>query len=415
MMSHFRAACLPAALLVLWSTASVRAQVVSSPLIGQLGLERAWAMQLRVDPSRGRLAGVQLSRGLLLAHTTQGVVQALDPETGRALWTTSVGRPDYETMSPAANGKFVAIVNGSKLYLLDRLTGGQIWEQRIGGSPAAGVGIDDEQAYVPLDTGIVEAYKLIRASRSDEIPQRYSGTGGAVTAPVVVGSRVLWSVSRGFVYARVPGEDLVQFRFRMDDDASASPGYMAPYVYAASRKGTVYCLTEDTGVSIWEFAAGSSVSHPIMSIDGALYVITERGDMYRLNPQSGVQMWYQRGVARFAAAGGGKLYVIDVNGRLAALDAASGSRLGAVPIGEMQIVFPNGETDRIYLATSTGTLQCLREMATAKPLAHTRGYAIPPKPKPGEPAAADPAATGVATPADGAQPGAAAPANPFGT
>jgi hypothetical protein len=423
MKSHFRTAPLPAALLVLFSTvlfstAALRAQVVPSPLVGQLGLERAWAMQLRVDPSRGRVGDVQMSRGILLAYTTLGTVQAIDPETGRTYWTTSVGRPDYETMSPAANDKFVAVVNGSKLYLLDRNSGGLIWEQRIGGSPAAGVAISTEFAFVPLDTGIVEAYRLVRTRRLDEIPQRYSGTGGAVAAPLAAGNRVLWAVTQGFVYSRVAGDELVQFRFKMDDDASITPSSMPPYAYAASRKGTVYCLSEAGGVRIWDFAAGDSISHPIITIDGGLYVITEKGDMYRLDPKTGVPIWYQRGVARFASAGSGKLYVVDIYGRLAAIDAASGARLGAVPIGEASLVVANSETDRIFLFTPTGTLQALHEMSAGKPLVHTPGYAIPPPAKPGAPAAegaptdgAVPPATPAATPADPA----ATPANPFGT
>jgi len=415
MISHFRKASLPAALLVLLSTHAVRAQVASSPVVGQLGLERAWAMQLRVDPTRGRISGVQLSRGVLLSHTTLGAVQTVDPETGRSLWTTSVGRPDYETQAPAANDKYVAVVNGSKLYLLERKSGAHIWEQRIGGSPAAGVAISDELVFVPLDTGIVEAYNLVRTRRLDEIPQRYSGAEGAVATPLVAGNRVLWSVGRrGFVYSRQAGDDLVQFRFQMDDEASVSPASMPPFVYAASRKGTVYCLAEKTGAVIWTFAAENSVSHPIMTIDGALYVITETGDMFRLNPLTGLQMWYQRGVARFASSGTGKLYVVDTGGRLAVLDAATGSRLGAVSIGEASVVVPNGETDRIYLGTTTGMLQALREVSLTKPLAHTPGYAIPPKPKDGAPA------TDAGAPADGGTPAAtppaaATPANPFGT
>jgi outer membrane protein assembly factor BamB len=421
MKSQLRTAILPAALVLLMSAPVVRAQgrssLVPSSTVAQLGLERAWAMQLRVDPLRGRVGSLHMSQGILLAHTTLGTVQAIDPETGRTLWTTSVGKPDYETMAPAANDKFVAVVNGTKLYMLDRKTGAQLWEQRIGGSPAAGLAMNAELAFVPLDTGIVEAYKLVRTRRLDEIPDRYSGSEGAVAAPEVTGNRVIWAVSRGYVYSRQAGEELVQFRYQMDDDASVSPAHMAPYVYAASRKGTVYCLSETNGVRIWDFAAGNSVSHPIMTIDGALYVVTEKGDMYRLDPKTGVPMWSQRGVSRLASAGSGKLYATDRYGRLAVFDAATGTRLGAVPIGETDIVVPNSETDRIYLATATGQVQAFHESALAKPLAHTPGFAIPPPVKPGAAPAegaapADGAAPAATTPAD---PAAAAPNNPFGT
>jgi outer membrane protein assembly factor BamB len=200
----------------------------------------------------------------------------------------------------------------------------------------------------------------------------------------------------------------------MDDDASVTPAYMSPYVYAASRRGTVYCLAETNGAVVWTFAGEHSISHPIMTIDGALYVISEKGEMFRLDPRTGYQMWYQRGILRFASAGNGRLYVVDAYGRLAVLDAATGARLGAIPIGEVGVVVANMESDRIYLATPTGMLQGLHEMALAKPLAHAPGFAIPPPPKEGAPADGAAPATTPDAPAGGT-PAAGAPANPFGT
>lgn len=392
--------------------AQVATSLVGNMQVAPLGLETMWSAMVRVDPARGRVESLQVESGLLLAQTTVGTLQAIDAETGRTWWTADIGKSSYPTLPPSGNAKYVGITNGSTLYLLERSTGAAVWQQKLGGSPCAGTAMSDERIYVPLDSGLIEAYLLDRRTGTgglfDSIPKRYSGAGGAVTAPIVVGKRVSWSVERGYVYSSEEGSQLTQFRFRTDDDVSASPVYMPPYLFAASRRGTVYGLEGVAGVEIWRLAAGSSVSHPPVAIEGALYIITETGDMLRLNPRTGAQVWYGRGVGRFVSAGNGKIYVVDPYGRLTARDAAGGAILGAAATYGFDLPCINTESDRIYLASSTGLIQALRESRQAKPLAFTAGYAIPPPPKEGEAPAADAATTGE-TPAAPAAP------NPFGT
>lgn len=396
--------------------AQLGAGIVSNSAANQLGLERTWSTQLRVDPSRGRVLGVKVEPDLMLAYTSLGTIQALDPETGRSLWTTSVGDGAYETTQPCANDKFVGVTNGSQLYLLERKSGALLWQQRVGGAPSTGVALNAEKVFVSLSTGLVEAYNLVRTTRSDELPARYSGRQGAFAPPIVARDRVLWTVPRGYVYSREISADLVQFRFQMDDDAGTPPAYMAPYVFAASRAGTVYGLDDITGAEIWRFGAEASVSHPIVTVDGALLVVSERGAMIRLNPRNGLQVWFQRGVANVLSVGSGRVYALDTFGRLAVYDLATGRNFGAMPLPTVDLPVLNAATDRIYLATSTGLIQCLRETALAKPLAHAAGFAVPPKPQPGAPPAAP--ADGTAPAADAAAPAAgaapAAPGNPFG-
>ena len=397
-------------------SAQLGAELISNPLARQLGLERAWAAYVRVDPSRGRVESVRVHRGICVVQTSQGVIQCLDAENGRAYWTSEVGKPSYPTLAPAVGDKFIGVTNGATLYLLDRATGALLWQQRLGGSPSAGPAIDGEHIVVPLDSGILESYKLEREALIDHVPQRYMGTGAAQRPPVIEGNRLLWTTPAGYVYSRELSKDVVQFRFRMNDDAVAAPLFMSPFVYAASRRGTVYCLDQESGLDVWSFSAGNSISHRLVAINGALYVVTETGDMVRLDPRTGHQVWHQVGVGRFLAQSSSRVYVVDMSGQLAVLDAASGARLGAMPIPGLELQIVNADSDRIYLGTTTGLIQCLREVQQTKPLEHVAGFAIAPEVKPG--AAPAPAPADGTAPAEAAPPaGGAAPAaaNPFGS
>jgi hypothetical protein len=403
-------------LFVVATAPTARAQsglLLGNPQVAPLGLETMWSAHVRVDAARGRVKSVQLTHGVLLAQTDQGVVQAFDPETGRSLWIASVGSPTAPTMAPSANEKFVAVTNGTTLYLLDRTNGSIVWESRCGGSPCSGSGMGETRVYVPLDGGIVESYLLVREKGVDKIPKRSSGAGGAIAAPIVVGKRASWSVAPGFVYSNEDVyEGLSQFRFRVDDDLSAAPTWMDPYLFVASRRGTVYALDDKLGSEIWRFSVGSSVSQAPIAIDGALYVINETHDVVRLDPRYGRQLWAARGVDRFVAQSVGRAYLVDMSQRLQARDAKTGLLIGAISARGFDLPSVNLETDRIYLASQYGMIQCLRETSLGKPIMHTPGFAVPPPPKPGAPAGAtDPNAA----PADpNAAPAAGGAANPFG-
>lgn len=415
--------CVASALIL--SAAEARAQVASQlvPLASarQARLENIWSTALRVDPARGRVQSIRFHSNLVFAQTSSGVVQAIDAETGRTYWTTEVGSADLETTPPSINDKYVAVTNGSNLYVLSRATGAILFVQRLGGAPSAGTAVSENDVVVPLSDGILEAYKLKRERLLDHVPQRFSGSGSPSTAPIVVGNRTIWSTPAGYVYSREIAKTIAQFRFRLDDHVDAAPAYMGPFVYAASRSGRVYAIQEEMGTEIWQFPTENAISEPIITVNGRLIVVTEKAEMFRLDPRVGSQIWYAPGVARFLSISLNRIYALDPQGSIVVLDADTGSRLTTVPTsGRFDVATLNTDTDRVYLCDSFGLLQCLRETREtsehpewAKPIYHTRGYAIPPAKKPGAPA--DPAAPADGTaPTDGATPAGGA-VNPFGS
>src|SRR5690349_15241519 len=93
-----------------------QAQFASAGLIGQreahqLGLHRAWITQVALDPTRDRLAHMQLDGPQLFVQTNKSLLQALDAETGGKMWTAQVGNREHPTSPPAVNEKLVAVTN----------------------------------------------------------------------------------------------------------------------------------------------------------------------------------------------------------------------------------------------------------------------------------------------------------------
>ena len=109
-----------------------------------------------------------------------------------------------------------------------------------------------------------------------------------------------------------------------------------------------------------------------------VYATTELGGMYCLNAKTGKQIWWAPEVLHFVAAGKQRVYAADKLGRLRILDARNGAMLDSLPTSAMPIKISNGQTDRIYLATEGGIIQCLREVEQVNPVVYNESRKPPP-------------------------------------
>jgi outer membrane protein assembly factor BamB len=379
----FACFALPAAALA----QGVSSEIVPAPLAQRYGLRRAWLTRAEVDPSRGRVAEVTLYGDVLYVQTNQAAIQAIDAETGRKLWVQHVGKPGYPAMSPAAGEEFVTSCVGSTLYVLRRSDGNLVWERRLENGPSAGVAMGADRLYVPLVNNAVVSYSLRPIRQQEE----REGAGGKRTAsppgyertlafraaamsyspPLVHDNTLAWGTADGYVYVAAADSMQPRFRFSTRGPVNAPLAIWQDRIIAASRDGYVYCMQNLRGSLRWQFSAGTPIEHQPVVTGDTVYVIPESGHMYALEVRKGRVLWSIMQIAQFLAASQDRVYVLDFASRIVCLDAASGSRLFAMPVPRMSLALVNTQTDRIYLGSRTGILQCLHEQARAEPLRHT--------------------------------------------
>jgi len=342
------------------------------------GLQRAWATRIELDPSRGRLVNLRLESGLLLAQTDQAAIHVLDAETRETLWIGHIGRPGSVTSAPTANEKYVASTSGGELFLFDRPTGRVLWSRKLQSVPIAGPAISNERVYVPLVSGMITTFRLPDPNRKDESPLEqklndnalnYRGKGVTFSPPVVTRENIVWGTDAGNIYAVKPDDLLAIYRFKARG-AVGGLMYRPPYVYATSRDGYVYAMREDKGTARWQFSIGNPIAETPMATDDGVYAIPETGGLYKLDPQTGQELWAVPGVFQFVSASPTRLYTADAAGRLLILNAKTGTRQGMISTEGLTIKVFNRENDRIYLATATGLVQCLREIGLKQPAWH---------------------------------------------
>lgn len=400
-----------AALLPRTTTAQSGDRLVTEQEASRHGLTRAWYSYAQVNPARGRIVQLTLDRDLLLALTDQGIIHAFEADGGSTRWATQFGNPDYPSLGPAANDQFVAVINGSTVYLIDRVTGTPAWQAALGGGPGDGPALSETYVFAPLINGVVKGFAL-ELREGDRHVWAYPSVGRAVTQPVVTDQSVIWPTDRGYLYVATANDPQMRFRLETHDEITTKPGYRRPLIFVGSLDGYVYAVDENTGRQQWRFSTGDPIVVTPAGIEDHVFVCSQAPTMHCLSAEDGSELWQAPHVERFVAASPERVYGMDRWSNLYILDRASGTLLGRINFRGATVPLVNQETDRLYLASPTGLIQCLHETGLEEPIR----YAPPPLPENLD--AAD-AAAGAGTPAatGEAQPETAEPATdgPFAT
>src|SRR3982750_3258905 len=111
------------AVVVLAGEARGERRLIGQDEAARLGLTRAWFTQVQLSAAHTHVERAVLEGDRLTVLTSAGVVQELDALTGKTFWTAPIGKENYPSLGPAGNEKYVAVLNGSTLYVLDRKDG----------------------------------------------------------------------------------------------------------------------------------------------------------------------------------------------------------------------------------------------------------------------------------------------------
>ena len=218
--------------------------------------------------------------------------------------------------------------------------------------------------------------------------------------------------------ARDRGEnDVVQQIWRLDDSPSAPMA--GPFQFTKELVLGVLCLVsgEVLGIDLsggtsenprYEFRAnvgGTLNRKPVIAQDG-VYVGGDNSGLARINVGSGEVDWRTPSdVDRFLAVTGDSVYARDRRGNLLQFAkglandrrAMTARPLAAVPMPEYSVPVSNDKTDRVFLASESGELICLRDNSAQSVKAKLLAPVYKPEPvkavepKPAEPMPPTPA------------------------
>lgn len=343
--------------------------LVTSERANRHGLERVWFAQVSVDAARARVTHWTLHDKELFSLSTSGTLQALDSETGATLWTVRIGAPDGVFAGPSVNSRVVAVTSGTRLYILDRKDGHVLWTQALGGAAAAAPALSERYAFVGLMNGLVEGYPV---ENLEEPVWRHQSAGRIFSSPTVTGEIVCWPTDRGFLYVAQANQPRVLFRVETNEEIVAPPAEWPPFIFVPSRDGYLYCLHELSGAELWRISTGFPIISRPAAVAEIVFVASEEPALHAVHAPTGRREWSAPGATQFAALGKARVYGMDRWGGLLILDRANGGAVGRLAMGEGTTALVNDQSDRIFLVSNTGLVQCLRERDALEPTYYRR-------------------------------------------
>ena len=324
------------------------------------------------DSVEVKVSTYDVQESTLYALTNQSVVQAINANTGETLWTTRVGKLGAPTIGLGANKQFVAVIVGSYVYCLDANDGEQLWSKKCRSAPGASPAVSEKFVYVPMINGFVEAFPFeTKGIRS----HYFVSSGRAVITPIIHTNTVAWPTDRGHLNV-APNFRTGSMFYRLKTDSvivgrATAQGSM---IYVGAIDGTAYAVNETSGSLQWKLAIGEPISHPIVPIGKDGYIITDENNLTCVHSQLGypIDSWPVRvtGIHKFLAASDERLYCLGDADEITIIDRKNGAKVGSIPALGNDIHLMNTKTDRIYIGTRSGLIQCVRELANERVIYH---------------------------------------------
>ncbi len=400
--------------------------------LARLGLEKNWSGVVPLAGPAERVLMISLSESMVFAQTNLANFHAYDAETGRYLWGMDLGSPTADAQPATVNSDRVFVTNIKDLYCLDKGTGRIIWDAKMENLPSSAVAANEEIVVVGMrsarmtgvrpgaGSGRIEAFS-VRDHSQDNPPGRSAGSflwayspNGSVTGRPIVADRVVAFGSHDHrVYVGVMmNQPTLLYRYLTGGPVSASMGTLTfthngeHVLLVPSEDNNLYAIDLFTGDTRWVFPSGAPIKQEPLVAGLNVFVINDQGSLSAIDGETGELRWTNRiGESHLLALGDSRVYLKTTDGDLMIVDRQSGRTLAdarstreraGLSLREFTITPTNWANDRLYMATPSGSLVCLREAGATQPKPlrqkspHPFGYIppegiqTPPEPPPAE-------------------------------
>ncbi len=283
------------------------------------------------EKEEGYGGGLAADGGRLYAATGYGTVVALDPKTGKSLWTKVLGVP-IRTSPTAAKGKIFVVTTEGRLYCLSATDGEEVWNRR---------GLPDRTSILSNISPAIEGKTVV-------VP--YSS--GDVTAYDIETGRPIW---RDSLAVAKHGSSL---------DSMANPGRPVianGIVYAAGNAGRMIATSKKNGERLWSKVL-ASIQTP-WPAGNMVYMVDKTGRVVAMNAKSGRIVWVKQLAEGEMWQGpilaGNRLWLVSDRGRVAGLDPKNGKVASQRDLGYRINIAPVIANGHMYILADNARLVAL--------------------------------------------------------
>ena len=354
----------------------------------------------------------------------------------QVIWSVHLGSPGQPIVAASVGPELVMVPRGNELYALERSTGQIRWQEHLQHSPIAGGAVVGEWVYQPQgsatvlrlpanpwrDTGIgltaAEARKVgrkagtspaasaaataaktgkgkpVSALTSAEKRARMDATedlkplslngGGIIERPMVpFGTGVVWTTRDGTIVSMQQGDRDWQREEFLLDSAQAGP--------IATRGTSIFATTVNRDLArIDSLDRGSELrlawrvlldgrpeeDGPFVVGDRIVVSLGEKG-LRCYSTETGDLLWANCCPGEILAVMGERIWIRDRTSHLSSIDLATGEPRQVYCFGAFEHLVVNHSTDRLILASESGTLVALKAKGAGAPKAWSNFEPLP--------------------------------------
>ena len=334
-------------------------------------IKRIWSTKIGGSSDQDLLGLSPIGDGnLIYTASSDGIVVAIDPETGNARWKVDL-EVDLSAGPGVGEGYAVVTSKDGDVILLDSSTGQQQWRKSIKGESLARPLIDDNMIIVQtIDNRIVSLARVDGRQRweLEQTMPLLSMRGSA--SPLIVGPLII----AGFDNGRLTGIDMETGDINWDSMLSMSSGrsdldrlsdidgniaVVGQDIYAAGYQGRLSAIAAESGQTLWSREISSYVG--VASDWNSIYTIRDDGEIIALRRNSGIEIWrndkFLRRALTLPTPFNTAVVVGDYQGYLHFLSGINGKQIARVRFGRDAITSkPLVMGNRLFIQSDNGNI-----------------------------------------------------------
>ncbi len=286
-----------------------------------------------------------------------GLIEALNPANGKVEWKTDLEKDNSALLTGGlvlGDGKLFVGTANAKVIALDAETGKEVWRTTVAGEVLSKPLVSDGLVVVNTSLGVLQALDAeTGASKwqvSNEVPTL---TLRGDSSPVAVSGGVFWGLANGRLAGALMSDGRMLWQqliaapkgsTEIDRlvDVDASPVIDGDRLYAVGYNGTLVSIDLRSGQIAWKRNYSSATD---FVIDGSeLFLVTAKDHIVAVDARSGTELWQNTDLQyrqlSAPAVIDGYLVVGDAEGYLHWLDTQSGEFVSQESVDGSGIAVP---------------------------------------------------------------------------
>ena len=347
-----------------------------------LPVRRLWSIKVGKGTEFLRLSLTPAGDGSrVYAASFDGVVSALEPDSGRRVWSSDL---EIElTAGPGVGDNLVVVISREgDIVCLRAVDGVELWRTNIDGESVSVPIVKDDTVVVVTNDGILRGLSAFDGAVRWTIEQSLPAlTLRGASVPVIVGTTVVSGFDNGRLIAASLEDGTVEWESVLSPpsgrsdlerlaDVDGAIAAVGQDIYAAGYQGRLAALAAESGQILWSREVSSYAG--IGADWDRLYTVTGDGELLAMARRSGEEQWRQAALLRrqpttpvsFNTA----VAVGDFEGYVHFFDSAEGTPVARERVGKGMISgSPVVIAGRLYVQNESGELAAFEVDAPEQP------------------------------------------------